>query len=307
MQIRKSPIAAIRQYAGWYALIAIPLIGAIFFNIVPLIQTLMDSTKNTAGAFIGTVNYQILLKDKEFHDALLNTLYMGLLGVGFSIPIAFTLAYMLNRVPYLRNLFKTIFLLPMIVSIVAVAMIFKHIFNADPNSIANFALAKLGLSPLEWFAGKSTARETVIIMTLWKGIGYSVILFFAGLQTLPTELYEAGDIDGANEWHKFFYITIPCMRNTLVFVYITNTIGALKRFADVYAVSSEYGYPANRLITIMLYIYRKSFSTLFYKDTGVASAASMALFVLILIITALNWKLTGEAESLTGAGRRRRR
>ncbi len=294
-----------KRYGGWYAMVAVPLIGTLVFNLYPMLVTIYNSTCNTAGAFIGTINYGILFRDSEFHDALVNTLYMGLLGVGISIPVAFMLAYMLNRIPRGRNVFKVLFLLPMIISIVAVAMLFKHIFNPDPASIANYVLGLFGLKPMEWFASTATARETVILMTLWKNVGYSVILFYAGLQTLPMELYEAADIDGANEWDKLRSITVPCMRNILIFVYITNTIGALRRFADVYAVSSEYGYPANKLITIMLYVYRKSFSTLFYKDTGVASAASTVLFALILVITALNWKLTGESNDLTRSSRRK--
>lgn len=298
--------AGLMRYGEWYLLILIPVIGTIVFNIMPLLITIFTSTQNSLGNFIGTANYKILFSDAEFRDAMVNTLYMGVLGVGLSIPIAFMLAHMLNRIVALKNVYKTIFLLPMIVSIVAVAMIFKHIFNPDPASIANYVLSFFGIKPLEWFASTATARETVIIMTLWKNIGYSVILFFAGMQAIPVELYEAAEIDGANELHKLRSITIPCMRNTLVFVYITNSISALKRFADVYAVSSEYGYPANKLITIMLYIYRKSFSTLFYKDGGVAASASTILFVLILVITIFNWKITGEGNDLVKSSRKRR-
>ena len=297
---------ALRRYGGWYVMLLIPIIGTLAFNIGPLVVLIANSFQNTAGTYIGTVNYGILLSDSEFHDALVNTLYMGVLGVFISVPVAFFWAYMLNRVPALKNAFKTIYLLPMVMSVVSAAMIFKFIFSADPAGMANFVLSKLGIPPQGWFAAINQARETVIVYTLWKSLGYSIILFYAGLQTLPTELYEASDIDGANEWHKLRYVIIPCMRNTLVFVYITNSIGALKRFADVYAISSEYGYPANRLITLMLYVYRKSFSTLFYKDTGVAASASVVLFLLILVITLINFKATGESENLLGDRRGRR-
>lgn len=296
----------VRRDMEWWVFLVVPLVGTIVFSIIPLLGTFAQSMQNTAGNPVGIVNYQILLKDAEFRSAIVNTLYMGLLGVGFSIPLAFIFAYMLNRVPYLRNMFKTFFLLPMIISMVAVAMIFKYIFSADPAGIVNYVLGLFGIPPQTWFANPAQTRETVIIMTLWKSLGHSVILFYAGLQTLPTELYEASDIDGANEWNKLVNITIPCMRNTLIFVYITNTIGALRRFTDVYAISGEYGYPNNRLITIMLYVYRKSFSTLFFKDTGLAASASVVLFVLIMLITSLNWKLTGENAAGTDLRRRRR-
>lgn len=295
------------KYGEWYLMLAIPVIGTIIFNIYPLILTFIDSFHNTGGTYIGLTNYKILWTDSLWSEALVNTLYMGVLGVGFSIPLGFLMAYMMNRVPLFKNLFKTIYLFPMIVSIVAVSMVFKFIFNADPNSVVNFVLAKLGIQAQGWFASTAQARETVIVMTLWKNVGHTTILFFAGLQTVPTELLEAGDIDGANEWHKLWNIVVPNMKNTLVFVFITNTIGALKRFADVYAVSSEYAYPGNKLMTLMLYIYRKSFSTLFYKDVGVASSASFMLFLFIIIITIIQMRVTGEAETLIGNAPRARR
>lgn len=297
----------LQKYGEWYLMLLIPVIGTIIFNLYPLVLTCIDSFHNTSGSFIGLTNYKILWTDPLWKEALINTVYMGILGVGFSIPLGFLMAYMMNRIPLLKNLFKTIYLFPMIVSIVAVSMVFKFIFNADPNSLVNFVLSKLGISPQGWFSSTSQARETVIVMTLWKNVGHTTILFFAGLQTLPTELLEAGDIDGANEWHKLWNIVIPNMKNTLVFVFITNTIGALKRFADVYAVASEYAYPGNKLMTIMLYIYRKSFSTLFYKDVGVAASASFMLFLFIIVITMIQMRVTGEAETLIGHTPQRRR
>lgn len=295
-----------KKYGEWYIMLIVPVLGAVVFNIYPLIINIISSFQNTAGSFVGLVNYKILFSDPLWPKAIGNTLYMGLLGVGFSIPIAFLQAYMLNRVPMLKNMFKTIYLFPMIISIVAVAMVFKFVFNADANSPMNLLLKAFGLPACGWFSNVATSRETVIIMTLWKNIGHSTILFFAGLQTMPTELLEAADIDGANEWNKLWNITIPNMKNTLIFVFITNTIGALKRFADVYAISSEYGQPGDTLVTIMTYIYRKSFSTLFYKDLGVASAASFILFIFIIAITMLEMKVTGESETLIGDSRRRR-
>lgn len=305
MQKTVKPQGFFKKYGEWYIMLAVPVIGTILFNIWPLILTIVNSFQNTAGSWVGLVNYQILFTDALWPKAIINTLYMGVIGVGLSIPIAFLMAYMLNRVPLFKNAFKTIYLFPMIVSVVAVAMVFKFVFNADANSPANLLLQFFGLPVSGWFANTSTSRETVMIMTLWKSVGHSAILFFAGLQTMPTELLEAADIDGANEWNKLWSITIPNMKNTLIFVFITNTIGALKRFADVYAISSEYGQPGDTLVTIMTYIYRKSFSTLFYKDLGVASAASFVLFIFIIAITMAEMKITGESEALIGISRKK--
>ena len=292
-------IKTLKKEWGWYCFIIVPIIGTIMFNFYPLILTFLSSFQNNRGAFIGFVNYDIMFTDAEFISGVENTMYMGMLGVILNIPIAFMLANMLNRIKIGQSFFKVMFLLPLIISIVAVALIFKFIFSADSAGVVNYFIGLLGISPQKWFAGLSQARETVVLMALWKGVGYNVILLFAGLQSIPTEHYEAASIDGANEYHKIRYITLPGLRNTLVFVYITSAIAALKRFSDVYAISGEYGSPGDALITMILYIYRKSFSTLFYKDNGLGAAASVILFLIIMGITLFNLMLTEKQGKIT--------
>ena len=284
---------------GWYMMLIIPIVGTFLFNLYPLAGTLTQSFCNANSKFIGVVNYQILAQDGLFKQSVANTLFMGVLGVAFNIPISFMLANMLNNIRTGKNIFKVIYLLPLITSAVSVAMIFKFVFSPDPHSIANFSLSLLGIKPLGWFNSVATSRQTVVAMALWKGIGYNVIVFFAGLQTVPTELYEAAIIDGANEWQKWIHITIPSMRNAFIFVFITSCITVLKRFADVYALGTESANPANSILTIMLYIYRESFSTLFSKNLGLASAASIVLFLIIMLITILNLVITRDKNKST--------
>ena len=184
-------LKAFKREWGWYCFILVPVIGTVMFNFYPLIMTFIKSFQNNRSVFIGTVNYQILFTDKEFIESVVNTLYMGILGVGLNIPIAFMLANMLNRITIGKGFFKIMFLLPLIISIVAVALIFKFIFAADGAGVANYVLGLFGAEPQKWFASTAQSRETVVIMALWKGIGYNVILFFAGLQSISTEYYEA--------------------------------------------------------------------------------------------------------------------
>jgi ABC-type sugar transport system permease subunit len=190
-------------------------------------------------------------------------------------------------------------------SMVSVAYIFKFIFNPEPGGVMNYFLGLFNIPAQRWLASPSQARESVVLMHVWKGIGYNVILFFAGLQSVPTEYYEAASIDGANEARKIWHITLPCMKNTLTFVYITTSINLLKRFTDVYAIGRELGEPGGSLMTIILYIYRKSFATTFSKDLGVGSAASIVLFGIILCLTAINFSLTERPD--TGTARKWRR
>ena len=287
---------------SWYLFILIPVFGVIMFNFYPLARTVLMSFQNSRGIFIRTVNYEILFEDSQFIMSTKNTVYMGILGILLNLPLAFILAVMLNRINFGRSFFKVLFLLPLIMSMVSVAYIFKFIFNPEPGGIMNYFLGLINIPPQRWLTSPSQARESVVLMHVWKGLGYNVILFFAGLQSVPTEYYEAASIDGANEAHKIWHITLPCMKNTLTFVYITTSINLLKRFTDVYAIGRELGEPGGSLMTIILYIYRKSFSTTFSKDLGVGSAASIVLFLIILCLTAINFSLTERTD--TGISRK---
>ena len=285
-----------KKILSWYLLLLIPLTGTVVFNVYPLLRTLGTSLENIKGTFIGFTNYKILFGNDEFKKDVVNTLYMAVLGVGFNVPVAFIIANILNHVRRGKNVFKVIFLLPMIMSMVTVATLFKYLLMPNESGIVNYLLGFLGISPKLWLNGAATARESLVAMAIWKGIGYNIILFFAGLQSVSRELYEASEIDGANEWNKWIYITIPCIKNTFVFVLITSSISALKRFTEVYAVSGETGNPAGALGTIMLFIYKNSFSTLNYKDEGQAAAASIMLFVIILGVTLINYLVTNDKE-----------
>lgn len=285
-----------RKMLSWYLLLAVPLIGTIVFNIYPLLRTMGTSLENIKGTFIGFTNYKILFGNAEFRKDVINTLYMALLGVGFNVPIAFVIANMLNNIRKGKNIYKVVFLLPMIMSMVTVATLFKYLLMPNESGIVNYLLSYLGISPKLWLNDAASARESLVAMAIWKGIGYNIILFFAGLQGVSKELYEAADIDGANEWNKWIYITIPCVKNTFVFVLITSSIAALKRFTEVYAISGETGNPAGALGTIMLFIYKNSFSTLNYKDEGQAAAASVTLFLIILVVTLINYIVTNDKD-----------
>jgi len=300
--ITKRFVRTMKREWSWYLFILIPVFGVIMFNFYPLARTVLMSFQNSRGIFIRTVNYEILFEDSQFIMSTKNTVYMGILGILLNLPLAFILAVMLNRINFGRSFFKVLFLLPLIMSMVSVAYIFKFIFNPEPGGIMNYFLGLINIPPQRWLTSPSQARESVVLMHVWKGLGYNVILFFAGLQSVPTEYYEAASIDGANEAHKIWHITLPCMKNTLTFVYITTSINLLKRFTDVYAIGRELGEPGGSLMTIILYIYRKSFSTTFSKDLGVGSAASIVLFLIILCLTAINFSLTERTD--TGISRK---
>lgn len=282
----------IRDTRDWYFLLLIPILGTIVFSLMPLMQTIVDSLHNASANFVGLANFKILFNDGEFIKSINNTIYMGILGIILNIPLAFIIANMINSIVWGKDIFKTVLLLPIVMSMVTVALLFKFIFAADENSIANSVLRLLGMETSSWLNNPAYSRILIVVMNLWKNLGYNVILFLAGLQNVRRDYYEASSIDGATTFKQWIYITIPCMKNTFVFVYINMCINVLKRFTDVYAISTETGEPAGSLFTIMLYIYRKSFSTKFSKDLGAASAASLVLFAIILGVTLMNFLLT---------------
>ena len=294
----------IKRYISWYLLLLIPMVGTLVFNFYPLIQTMVTSLQNMNGKFIGFTNYRIMFASSEFKQTVINTLYMAVLGVAFNIPLAFIIASLLNNIGRGKGIYRVIFLLPMVMSMVTVVTLFKYLMLPNEEGVFNI-IGILGFEPSLWLNGTGTARESVVFIAVWKGIGYNVILFFAGLQGIPADMYEAAEIDGANSFKKWLYITIPASKSTFTFVLITSTIAALKRFTEVYAVSMETGNPAGRLETLLLYIYKNSFSTLNYKDEGLAGAASVVLFLIILAATLVNSHLTKEKEDSADNPKRR--
>lgn len=274
-----------KRYISWYLLILIPIIGTLIFNFYPLVKTFAASLQNMNGKWIGSTNYNIMFRSDEFRQTVINTLYMAVLGVIFNIPMAFVIASLLNGIGRGKGIYRVIFLLPMVMSMVTVVTLFKYLMLPGEEGVFNYILGFLGMEPGLWLNGTGTARESVVFIAVWKGIGYNIILFFAGLQGIPADMYEAAEIDGANSFKKWLYITIPASKSTFTFVLITSSIAALKRFTEVYAVSRESGNPAGKLETLMLYIYKNSFSTVNYKDEGLAAAASVVLFLIILSAT----------------------
>ena len=294
VQIMNKP--KIKKMMNWYSLLLIAIIGTVVFNFYPLIRTFISSLMNMNGKFIGLTNYKIMFSSDEFRQTVVNTIYMAVLGVCFNVPVAFVIASLLNMIGRGKSFFRVIFLLPMVMSMVTVVTLFKYMMMPSADGIFNYVLSLFGIEPLSWLSGVSSARESLVFIAIWKGIGYNIILFFAGLQSISPDMYEAAEIDGANAFKQWLYITLPSSRSTFTFVLMTSTIAALKRFTEVYAVSGETGNPGGVLETLMLFIYKNSFSTLNYKDEGLAGAASVILFLIILAATLMNNYFTRDKE-----------
>lgn len=237
--------------------------------------------------FVGFKNYtNLIFKDQRFSRYLWNTLIF-LLEIPIGMAISLIMALAMNM--QLKGIvaFRVMFFIPVISNIVAIALVWQWILNPDYGFL-NAVLRTIGISnPPQWFSDKNWARVAIIIVDVWKGAGYNMMLYLAGLQGIPSMLYEAAEIDGANDWMKFWNITWPLLGPTNFFILIMGVIAGFQAFATQFAMTA--GGPAGATTTVVYYVYMNAFR--WYK-MGKAAAISMILFVFVMIITAINWKLS---------------
>jgi multiple sugar transport system permease protein len=276
-----------RDLAG-YLFTAPLLIGIMGFAIYPMVAALIMSFKksasSSAGEWVGLSNYQYVASDKMFWESIYNTFYMGIIAVVLGISLSFILASLIHNVTGLRwrNFFKAVYFLPNVVSLVATSILFTFLFNPGSEGLLNYVIGLVGIEPVGWFTDPSYSRFSIVLMTLWGMLGYNTIIFIAALTSVPRDLYEAAEIDGANWFKKWLYITIPYLRPIIIFMVIIGTINAMKRFTDVWLIGGTAGNPAGSLMTAVLYIYRNAFLS---SQMGIATAASYILFMFILTLT----------------------
>ncbi len=296
-KLKKARAFTRRDLTGF--LFVTPLIlGLLIFHLYPIVVSFLMSLQNTngvKGTFIGIDNYRWILKDSLFWSSIGNTVYMMALSLVLNIGLSFLLASLINNAGRSRNLFKSVFFLPNVVSVIATSILFTFLFYPTKAGVINSLLAAFGIKPLEWFSSTLTSRLTVCIMGAWRMVGYYIIIFLAGLQSVSAELYEAADVDGVNALKKWWYITIPCVRPIFAFVIIMDTISSMRRFSDVYMVGGTGGNPGGTLVTTVLYIYRNAFTG---SQMGIASAAAFVLFLLIMALSAVNNALVNRPNDL---------
>lgn len=236
--------------------------------------------------FVGVENFREMLFDPLFWNALKNTLVFAL-----NVPVGMTaslgVALLMNQRIRGVNLLRTLYFLPSVSSFVAIALVWRWLYNPQ-FGIANYALELVGLEPIGWLNSPDTAMFSVIAMTVWLGLGYQMVIFLAGLQGIPSELYEASVLDGASAWSRFRHITLPLLQPTTFFVLITSLIGAFQVFTSIYIMTG--GGPARSTDVIVYHIYQAAWVSL---RMGYAAAMSLVLFVIIMVATYIQFKLVG--------------
>jgi len=234
--------------------------------------------------YIGWQNFKWILTDKIFWTSLSNTLIMWVLGTLPQVVIGIILAYALNSVLIkLKTIFRVSIFLPYVTSTVAVAIVFGVMFNSQDFGLINSILGFFGFNPISWSTSNWGVKIAISTMVFWRWVGYNTIIYLAGLQGIPNELYEAAEIDGATVRQKILYITIPMLRPIVIFVVFTSTIGALQLFTEPLIFLGRNAREEG--ITVVLYLYREAFANLAF---GPASATAIILFFIIIIVSSLN-------------------
>jgi multiple sugar transport system permease protein len=277
--------------AAWIFLFpALILLG--IFIIYPIVYLFFLSF--TAGSFtstgtywVGLRNYWRLLLNPDFWQVIGNTVYFTVATVIPSLIIPLGLAALLNQNMALRGVIRTAYFLPSIISLVAAGLGFRWLFQTEGP--VNGLLNGIGIPPIPWLGDTFWAMPVLIILSIWKQLGFNMVVFLAGLQAIPPSRYEAAELDGANAWQQFWHITLPGLRPTLIFAIVTTVIFTLRSFEQVYVVTG--GGPLNSTNLLVYYIYQEAFGQF---DFGYAAAAATVLLAVTLMLVYLQLRTWSE-------------
>jgi multiple sugar transport system permease protein len=284
-----------REAAAGYGFMLPVILGLLIWTLIPMVISLYYSFTRynlpKPAKFIGGSNYTTLFSDSTFYNSLKVTVIFAIVSVPLGLAVGLLIAVLLNqRIPGMR-IFRTLIYLPAVIPLVASAVVFKDMMSPSNYGLFNYILMKLHLrtTPIEFFTNPSTALWSVIFMALW-GSGGSMLVWLAGLQSVPDDLYEASRVDGAGALRRFFAITLPIISPTILFNAVLGIIGSLQVFVQSLVISgSANGSPLGSLDFIDVFIYRHSFGTL---QMGYGAAAAWVLFAIVLVVTLLFFRLS---------------
>jgi len=285
MSMGRARPASLRRAEGQWALffLAPNLLGFLVFTAFPVLASLALSLTRwdliTPPVFVGVGNYALLLRDPLFWKVLFNTVYYtaGTVPLGIAVSLAFAVA--LNEPIRGRLGLRAVYFMPVVSSTVAVAMVWRWIYSPD-FGLLNYLLSYLHLPVTPWLASTTWAMPAIIVMSIWKDMGYGIVIFLAGLQGIPQHLYDAAAVDGASRWQQFWGITLPLLSPTTFFVSVVYAINSFQVFGQIYMMTQ--GGPAHATSTMVYYIFQNAFQ--FFK-MGYASALAWILFAVVFLFT----------------------
>lgn len=278
-----SVLGALAPYL--FLLPACVIIGA--FVLYPMLNAIMASLTDynmiTESRFVGLDNYQLLVQDPFFWNSLRNTLLYLLVVVPVLVIAPIFLALLVNRALPGIKFFRAVYYLPVITSLVVTGLIWKWVY--EEQGILNYFLLSTGITedPVAFLTDPSNALFSVMAVTVWTGLGYYMVIYLAGLQSIPKHLYEAAEVEGVSKWRQTLFITIPLLKPSIAVVAVMSSIAAMKVFEEVYVMTQ--GGPLDATKTLVYFIYQSAFEEF---EMGYAAAAGVVLFLLTLILSLLN-------------------
>jgi multiple sugar transport system permease protein len=294
---RGSSLAARRfreNLVGWGFALPFVVIFVVFMA-GPIVASLLlaftsfglADLRNPLGAsFVGLDNFVKLLSDQKFIAAILNTAYFVVVGVPLTLVFGLAAALALNRgISRFRTLFRVGYYLPVVTSIVAIAVVWRFVLNPD-QGLVNAALLSLGIRGPAWLADPALAMPSIIVMATWRNLGFAMVIFLAGLQTIPATLYEAASIDGAGRWQAFRHVTVPMLRPTILFMTVITTIGYLQLFEEPFVMTG--GGPLDKTLSISMYMFQQGFA---FFHQGYAAAIAWVLFLIVAVVAFVQFRV----------------
>jgi multiple sugar transport system permease protein len=266
------------------------MLGLLAFALLPTLAVLVLSFSRwdliQAIQWVGLDNYTSEVSDPIFWHAVTNTIYYTAVSIPLTLGVALLASLVLNRKMALRSWYRAAFFMPVITPVVAVALVWTWLLNPDYGLI-NVLLSLIGISGPQWLASLQWAMPSIILVSVWRNFGYSMVIFLAGLQGVPAHLYEAAQVDGAGRWQQFRHITVPMLSPTTFFLIVTSVISSFQIFDQIYVMTAGQAGPADATRVVVFHIYELAFRLFQF---GQASAVTVALFIAILIVTLLQFR-----------------
>ncbi len=273
----------LRRSLPWYPFIIINAVIFVIFNLVPWISMFRYSVLKTdllsTREFVGIEHFVTMLSDAKLHKAMLNTVWFTVMYIPLLVAVSLGVAVLVNRPLRGMKTFRALYFLPNITSVAVLALIFRRFLSPRPDGPINFLIGLVGIPPQRWLIDVNQAMPSIVGISLWEAFGYFMVIWLAGLQAIPSELYDAAKVDGANGWRLHRYVTIPLLRPTAAFIIVIATIGALQVFGSIFILTG--GGPVNATTTVVYQIYSEAFN---FGRFGYASALSILFFAIILIV-----------------------
>lgn len=283
-----------RETLTAYGLLMPILVFFVVFQYYPILKSVAISFMEYGlllpeTPWVGLENYVLQFQDPLFLSALRNTLVFVVGAVGVGVTLALVLAVLVERTGRWAKIYRTLYFIPVVTSLMATSMIWRWLYA--PNGLLNFLLTLFGLDPQPWLLSESLALPSLIVLTIWKNLGFDLVLFSAALQSIPKSYYEASSLEGASAWQDFWYITLPQLRPIILLVSITAVIRSFRVFTIILAMTQ--GGPINATRTIVYHIYEQGIQ---YDEMGYASAAAVILLFIVGIATYIQLRYGSERQ-----------